>query len=68
MYNSKLYWTLSYLASVVTGSITISAFASLIGIPIGITSSEIGIRISVITVGVKKYKWIIKEMKKSMIK
>ena len=48
MYNSKLYWTLSYLASVVTGSITISAFASLIGIPIGITSSEIGIKISVI--------------------
>ena len=56
------------LASVVTGSITISAFASLIGIPIGITSSEIGIKISVIAVGAKKYKSIIKEKKKSMIK
>ena len=39
--------TLSYiehflnLASTITGCISISAFASLLGIPIGITSSEI---------------------------
>ena len=34
----------------------ISAFASLVGIPIGITSSAVGLKICVITAGVKKYK------------
>ena len=41
------------LASAVTGSISISAFASLLGIPIGITSSAIGLKICAITAGIK---------------
>ena len=48
----------------VTGSIPISAFASLIGIPIEITSSEKGLKTWVIAAGIKKYKSIIKKKKK----
>ena len=47
-----------------TGCISISAFASLLGIPIGITSSAIGLKICAITAGIKKCKLIIKEKKK----
>ena len=36
--------------------VSISAFASLIGISIGITSSAIGLNICVKTAGIKKYK------------
>ena len=36
---TRLYWTLSYLGSTITGCVSIPAFASLVGIPIGITSS-----------------------------
>ena len=39
------------LASTITGCISISAFASLIGIPIEITSSAIGLKICAITAG-----------------
>ena len=46
------------LAYAITGCISISAFASLIGIPIGITSSAIRLNICVIAVGIKKYKSI----------
>ena len=42
------------LASTVTGCISISAFASLLGILIGITSSEIGLKFCAITAGIKK--------------
>ena len=52
------------LASTITGCISISAFASLIGIPIGITSSAIGLKICAIAAGIKKYKSIIKKNKK----
>ena len=53
--HKKVCTTLSYfkhfliLASAVTGCISISAFASLLGIPIGIASSEIGLKICAIT-------------------
>ena len=53
------------LASTITGCISISAFASLIGIPIGITSSAIGLKVCAITAGIKKYKSIIKKKKKA---
>ena len=49
------------LASAVTGCISISAFASLLGIPIGITSSAIALKICSINAGIKKYKSIIKK-------
>ena len=48
----------------ITGCVSISAFASLVGIPIGITSSAIGLKICVITAGIKKYKSIKKKKKK----
>ena len=52
------------LASMVTGCISISAFASLVYVPVGITSSAVGIKICAITAGTKKYKSIIKKKKK----
>ena len=42
--------------STVTGCVSISAFASLVGIPIGITSSAIGLKICAITAAIEKYK------------
>ena len=50
--------------STITGCVSISAFASLVGIPIGITSSETELKTSVITAGIKKYKSMIKKKKK----
>ena len=46
LHNSTLYWRLSYLGSTVTGYISISAFASLVDIPIRVTSSAIGLNLS----------------------
>ena len=37
----------------ITGCVSISAFTSLVGIPIGITSSAIGLKICVITARIK---------------
>ena len=50
--------------STTTGCISISAFASLVGIPIEITSSAIELKICVITAGIKKYKSINKKDKR----
>ena len=64
----KVCTTLNYiehfltLASAVTGCISISAFASLLGILIGITSCAIRLKTCAITVGIKKYKSIIKKV------
>ena len=52
------------LISAVTGCVSISSFLSLVGTPIGITSSAIGLKICVINAGIKKYKSIIKKKKK----
>ena len=49
------------LSSAITGCVSTSAFASLVCIPVGITSSGIGIQICAVIVGIKKYKSIIKE-------
>ena len=63
----KVCITLNYieyfhiLVSTITGCITISDFAPLIGVPIGIASSAIGLKICAITAGVKRYKSIIKK-------
>ena len=65
----KVYAALNYsehfliLSSTITGQISISAFASLFGIPLGFTSSAIGLKICSITAGIKKFKWIIKKKK-----
>ena len=42
------------LASIFTGCISISAFAFLVVISIGITSSTIGLKMCAITAGIKK--------------
>ena len=68
--DKKICTTLNYvehfliLASTITGSISISAFASVVGIAIGITSSAIGLKICAITAAIKKYNSIIKKKKK----
>ena len=68
--HEKVCVTLNYienfliLASAVTGCISLSAFSSLLGILIGITSSAIGLKICAIAAGIKKYKSIIKKKKK----
>ena len=65
--HKKVCTTLNYiehfliLGSIIIGSIYISAFASLVGIPIGITSSA---KICAIIAAIKKYKSIIKKKKK----
>ena len=50
--------------STIAGYVSISPFAFLVGIPIGITSSAIGSKICAITTGIKKFKAIIKKNKK----
>ena len=52
------------LVSTVTGCVSISAFASLVAIPVDIMSSAVGIKICAIIAGIKKYKSIIKKKKK----
>ena len=52
------------LVSTVTGCASISAFASLIAISVGITTSPVGIKICAITAEIKKCKSIIKKKKK----
>ena len=68
--HKKVFTILNYienfliLASTFTGCISISAFASLFGIPIGITNSAIGFQICAIAARIQKYKSIIKKKKK----
>ena len=71
--HKKVCTTLNYiehfliLASTITGCISISAFASLLGIPIGNMSSAIGLKICEIAAGIKKYESIIKKKKHDKI-
>ena len=52
------------LSSTITGCVSISAFASLVCVSVGMTNSALGIKICAITAGIKKYKSIIKKKKK----
>ena len=54
---------LSIVISAVTGRVSISAFASLIGIPIGNTHLTIRLKICPINIGIKNCKSIIKKKK-----
>ena len=58
---------LLFLVSTVSGYVSISAFSSLVGIPVGITSSANGLIICVIAARIKKYKSIIKKKKHDKI-
>ena len=72
--HKKVYRVLNYtehlliLIYTVAGCISISAFASFVGIPIRITSSAIGLKTCVITAVIKKDKSIIKKKKKKHYK
>ena len=63
------YRVLNYIDHLLIVILTITicssvyAFPSLIGIPVGITSSAIRLKICAITAGIKKYKSIIKKKK-----
>ena len=50
--------------STITECVSISAFASLVGILIGVTSSATGLKVCAINSGIKKYKSMIKKKKK----
>ena len=54
---------LHIFVSAITGCVSISAFASLVGITIGIASSAVGLKIFAITTGIKMYKSIIEKKK-----
>ena len=68
--HKKVCKTLNYiehilsLAPTINGCISISAFASFLGIPMGTTSSVIDLKLCAIAAGIKKYKLIIKKKKK----
>ena len=51
------------IISTITGCVFISAFASLVGILVGITSSAIGVTVCVITAWIKNYKPMNKKKK-----
>ena len=67
--HKKVYKILNYtehlliLASTIAGCVWISGFASLVGIPVGIASSSMRIKICVLTATIKQYKSIIREKK-----
>ena len=57
------------LVSAITGCVSISDFSSLVGIPIGVASYAVALRMYTITAEIKKYESIInKKRKKSIIK
>ena len=58
-------WLIILLVNDIPGCVSISAFTSLIPLPLGITSSAVGLKICAITGGIKKYKSIIKKKKKN---
>ena len=68
--HKKVCTTLNYLerfliiGSAITGCVSISAFASLVGIPIGLATFATGLKICATTAEIKKYKSIIKKKKK----
>ena len=72
--HKKLCRVLNYIdnslivISTITGSVSILAFASLVGIPIGISSFANVLKICVITAGIIKYKSINKKRKRNKIK
>ena len=53
-----------FFVSVVSGCVSVSTFASLVGIPIYVTSSALGLKTCSVTTGINKYKSVIKKKKK----
>ena len=65
MYNPALYGTLSYFSFCSYWVFSVSVFASLLCIPIGITSSEVGLKPCAMTEGIKNFDSIIKKKKEA---
>ena len=55
-------------AAAVSGCVSISALDSLVSSPVGITSSEVGLKMCAITAGIKKCKSVTKKKKKEHYK
>ena len=59
--HKKVFRVLNYIDHLliailtINGCVSISAFDSIVGVPIGIASSTIGLKICVITAGIRKY-------------
>ena len=49
--------------SAVSGCVSVSAFSSLVGVPVNVTSSAIGLTICTITAGILSYQPIFKKKK-----
>ena len=63
--HKKVCATVNYIDHfLILGCVSISVFASLVGIPIGITSSAYGLKIRAIIAAIKRYTSIIKKKKK----
>ena len=61
----KLLWKFSFFISAISGCVSTSAFASLVGDPVGIASSGTGLKVCAITTGINMYNSVIqKKMKK----
>ena len=61
------FWQINQIfvaVSKITGCVSISACASLFGVPIGVTISAIGLEICAITEAIKKYNSIIQKKNK----
>ena len=52
-----------FFVSAVSGCVSISAFASFVGVPVGIASSAVGLKIFTIIAEIKTYNSIIKKKK-----
>ena len=65
---TRKYWNyvenLLILSSTITGCVSISAFASLVYVPVGMAYFALWMKICTIIVGIKRYKSIIKKKKK----
>ena len=53
LYDFVLHEHLLLLLSTITGCVSIPTFASLVGIPIGIASSSVGLKMCTITAGIQ---------------
>ena len=73
-HKKSVYRSLNYFEqifvfiSAVNGCVSVSAFSSLVGLPLVIKSSAVGLKICAIIAGIKKYKSIINKRGKRMIK
>ena len=66
MYNYNYIEKFFILISAITGCISISAYASLLDILIGVTSSARGLKTCTIATGITKYKPIISKKEKQV--